>query len=465
LIEKGLVGMRVSKIAIVLSLACVALSACVSKDRPQARHRTPIKLNVTVQSNETVVATYSFAKPTVALHYAQYLGGYRSQDWRPEANGFRWIKEGDGERVERADGKPFSSLRFIIPIRYRALPKSYAPFSPFSEGSALIHTGQFHACLAIPCDGMAALPIEIAASGKVIGVEGHRVADRTSFVSTGEGTSAFVGTLAPVEADGFVAIIDPGLPVVVRDHLKASLLRSMSDFAGIYGGLSFHPDLYVSIDARPRKDGRESTQGGVLPRQVFMHFDGATASKRVAEGSPFWLDWFFAHEAAHLFQQDKAGGPASDDQAAWIHEGGADALAALSLASRGNKEMAYVAERVGKAGAACAKGLAIAPLDQATSAGNFDLHYQCGMLIWLALDNELRGMNQDGLHALNKTMFSLVRAGASWNEQTFMSAVQKVGASRALLDSIEMLSHGGYTDSNEEIAALRKKVAVGSLPN
>lgn len=457
--------MRVSKIAVVLFLTCAALSACASKGWPQARHHPPIKLDVTVQSNETVVATYSFSKPIVALHYAQYLGGYRSEDWQPEASDFRWIKEGDGERVERADGKPFSSLRFIIPIRYRALPKSYAPFSPFSEGSALIHTGQFHACLTIPCDGMAPLPIEIAATGKVIGVEGRRVTDRTSLISSDEGTSAFVGTLAPVEADGFVAIIDPGLPAIVRDHLKASLLRSMGDFARIYGDLSFHPELYISIDARPRKDRRESSQGGTLPRQIFMHFDGATAPKRVSEGSPFWLDWFFAHEAAHLFQQDKVGHPAGDDEAAWIHEGGADALAARALAPRGKDEMAYVVERVGKAATICAKGLAIAPLDQATSAGKFDLHYQCGLLIWLALDNELRGMNQDGLHALNKTIFSLVRAGAPWNEQTFMLAAQKVGASRALLDSIARLSHGGYTDASEEIAALRRRVTVDTLPN
>jgi hypothetical protein len=412
-----------------------------------------------------VVATYSLAKPTDALHYAQYLGGYRSQDWQPEESSFVWIKEGDGERIVRADGKPFSSLTLTIPIRYRSLPKSYAPFSPFSEGSALIHTGQFHACLTVPCDGTDALPIEIAATGKIIGVGGRRVADRTSYVSSGDGTNAFLGTLAPVEADGFVGIIDPGLPTAVQDHLKASLPRAMVDFARIYGALSFRPELYVSIDARPRKDGKESTQGGTLPGQIFMHFDGATARKRISEGSPFWLDWFFAHEAAHLFQQDKAGRLLGDDKAAWIHEGGADAMAALALLRRGSGEQTYVVGRVNAAETACAKGLAIAPLDQATAAGNFDLHYQCGLLIWLALDGELRGLKQNGLHALNKTMFTLMRAGAPWNEQTFLSAAQKVGVSRALLSSIEKLSQGGYADSKVEIAGLRKRMALDSNLN
>ena len=100
----------------------------------------------------------------------------------------------------------------------------------------------------------------------------------------------------------------------------------MVDFARIYGALSFRPELYVSIDARPRKDGNESTQGGTLPGQILMHFDGETARKRISGGSPFWLDWFFAHEAAHLFQQDKAGGLIGDDEAEWIHEGGVPQL-------------------------------------------------------------------------------------------------------------------------------------------
>lgn len=453
------------KSALATSTMCAALSACVSSSRPQARHDLPIKLDATVQSNEKISTTYTFAKPTHALHYAQDLGGYRSEDWHPEDQDFRWIKEGDGERIERADGKPFSSLTLTIPMRYRALPKSYAPFSPFSEGSALIHTGQFHACLTVPCDGTDGVPIEISAIGKMIGVNGRRVADRTSLISSGDGTNAFVGTLAPVEANGFIAIIDPGLPAQARDHLIVSLPRAMGDFARVYGPLSFRPELYVSIDARPRKDGRVSTQGGTLPRQIFMHFDGANARERTLQGSPFWLDWFFAHEAAHLFQQDKVGKLVGDDKAAWIHEGGADAMAALSLVRRGQREQAYVMGRVSDAETACTKGLANAPLDRATAAGNFDLHYQCGLLIWLALDGELRGTKKDGLHAFNKTMFSLVKSGAPWNEQTFMRAAIKAGVSRSLRESIEKLAHGGYIDPRDEITAIRKRARLHSSPN
>lgn len=305
--------------------------------------------------------------------------------------------------------------------------------------------------------------IDVTAIGKTIGAGGRRSPDRTRYLSRDDGTNLFVGTLSPVAADGFVAIVDPGLPPAAQDHLKASLPRAMGDLASVYGPLSFRPELYVSIDARPRDDGRISTQGGTLPGQIYMHFDGANARQRVAEGSPFWLDWFFAHEAAHLFQQDKVGKLTGDDAVAWIHEGGADALAALMLVRRGADERAYVGNRLREAEAACAKGLATSPLDQATASGDFDRHYQCGLLIWLAMDAQLRAAGHDGLHALNKRFFASVAAGAAWNERTFMAAARSNGVPGALLETIGRLSHGGYSDAQAEVAALRSAMTPGPV--
>lgn len=444
------------KAALTALLLCFVLPSCVSTSRPTPDAAAPIALDLAVRPDETVIVTYQMTAPTKALHFAQALGGYRPEDWHPQSAGFRWTQEGSGERVERSDGSAFRVVQFTLPARYRALPKSYAPFSPFSDGSVLVHSGQFHACISAPCAGTDAMPMRIVATGKTIGVEGRRVADQTRFVSRDDGTSIFVGTLKPEEADGFIAVIDPGLPPAARDHLKQSLPRAMDTFARIYGALSFHPELYVSIDARARTDGHVSNQGGTLPGQIFMHFDGENARDRVTAQAPFWLDWFFAHEAAHLFQQDRIGKPASDGIAAWIHEGGADAMAALALAQRGKAERAYVASRVRSAETDCAKGLARAPLDKATAAGNFDLHYQCGLLIWLALDDSLRSANADGLHAVNKTLFARVKAGAPWDEATFVAAAQSNGVPQPLLQRVARLVHGGYTDPQEDVAALGK---------
>ena len=116
------------KAALAALLLCFALSSCASIDRLSQNTASPITLDLDVRPDETVVVTYRITAPTRALHFAQALGGYRPEDWQPQSGGFRWIQEGPGERIERSDGGVFRSVRFTLPARYRALPKSYAPF-------------------------------------------------------------------------------------------------------------------------------------------------------------------------------------------------------------------------------------------------------------------------------------------------------------------------------------------------
>ncbi len=413
-----------------------------------------LALDLTHSADRQVTADYRLSKATTALHFPQELGGYRAEVWKPADGAFRWVKEGEGERIERTDGQTFRQVAFTIPIDYRALPKSYAPFSPFSQGGALIHSGQFHACPAAPCEQTGPLPIRITAPGEIVGVEGRRTPDRESFISRDDGTSIFIGTLKPVDADGFVAIIDPGLPAAVRQHLDRSLPQAIQDIAAIYGPLSFKPELYVSIDDEPEKNGQISSQGGTLPNQIFMHFDGENAKERVAADNPLWLDWFFAHEAAHLFQQDKSGKQFGDDRFAWIHEGGADAMAALTMVGRGPAERAYVLSRKDQAQQACATGLVTTPLWKASAEGKFDLHYQCGLIMWLAIDQDLRRAGKGGLADLNRALFVAVRSGEPWSEEVFFKLARELGASPSVITQIDVLAGGNSSDAIEALGVL-----------
>lgn len=443
-----------SKIAGSLPVA-LALAGCATDARLPDPSQ-PLALDLSRSPDRQITADYRLRSPAKALHFPQELGGYRAEEWLPADDSFRWVKEGLGERVERVDGRPFRRVTFSIAVDYRALPKGFAPFSPFSEGSALIHSGQFHACLTAPCEQPEPLPITATAPGATIGVEGRRTPSREQFISRDEGTNIFIGTLQPIDADGFVAIIDPGLPVGVRQHLARSLPEAVQDFAAIYGPLSFTPELYVSIDDEPEKEGHVSTQGGTLPKQIFMHFDGENARERVSAGNPLWLDWFFAHEVAHLFQQDKSGKVIGDDQAAWLHEGGADAMAALAMVRRGSAERDYVVTRYAQAGKACADGLATTPLGKASAEGAFDLHYQCGLIIWLALDQDMQSMGKNGLHDLNSALFAAVRGGRQWDGSLFLSVAGQLGVQPYLMTQIAQIAHGSSIDAITAIGALQK---------
>ncbi|MEO1078038.1 MAG: hypothetical protein AAFY29_00675 [Pseudomonadota bacterium] len=427
-----------------LMLAAYAGVGALSATGDEPARPSPVSATISVQADETARVRYALREPIMALHYERELDGYRSQLWTPSDPAFRWVPEGEGERLERIDGERFSRVELSIPIDYRALPKSYAPFSPFSQGDTLLHSGQFHVCLSGLCQDPLPLAITVLADGLTVGVHGRRTPNSATFISRDSGTNVFVGKLSPVDADGFIAVIDPGLPDRTHAHLENSLPQAMRYFEAFYGKLPFKPELYVSIDSRPAPGGRKSTQGGTLPNQIFMHFDGEDAEGRVRERDPRSLDWFFAHEAAHLFQRDGTGQRGFDDKAAWIHEGGAEAMAALAIARRGDEEQAYSVERVQQAHTACEAGLADTTMDRASAEGRFHLHYQCGLLLWLALDELLHGASEKSLHDLNSLYFERVLGGQAWSAEMFLDTANQLGADTELLCTVRNLVNGKH---------------------
>lgn len=422
----------------------------------------PVSLHITRPSADSVQAEYRLARPTRALHFAPSLDGYRARDWKSLPDEFRWVQESDGERIERTDGKPFARLTLDIPVRYSALEKAYAPFSPFSDGGVLVYSGHFQACPALPCKGTEPLAVTLAAKGETIGVAGKRSADTASFVSREEGTNVYIGSAEPVATAGFLAIVDPALQPALRDHLLDSLPQSMRDLAAIYGALSITPELYVSLDPNPPSGTSLSSQGGTLPGQVFIHLYGDGWRKPIRLGDVVWLDWFFAHEAAHFFQRAGTNDVIGPDSQAWIHEGGADAMAALIMRARGETERGYVTRRIAEARKGCVAGLAEVALNAASRAGKFDLHYQCGMLIALAIDADVRrgSGGARGLHDVNRRFFATIRAGTPWNSRSFLDAARRTGLSAPTLATITAITSQKLDDPARQIDRMLQQAGM-----
>jgi hypothetical protein len=429
-----------------------------------AQPAPPISLHVTWNAQASVRASYRFSKPAKALHFAPQLDGYRATDWQPQEAGFRWVREGDGERIERTDGKPFARLDFDIPARYRSLAKSYAPFSPFSDGGILLYSGHFQGCTRLPCEGTEPLSLTVDAAGANILVEGKSTADTATFVSREEGTNIYIGKATPIASAGFSAVVDPALQPALRDHLLESLPQSMREFAAIYGDLKITPELYVSLDPNPPKGTSLSSQGGTLPGQVFIHLYGDGWRKPIVLSEVLWLDWFFAHEAAHFFQRAGTNDVIGPDSEGWIHEGGADAMAALVMNGRSPAERQYVGQRIGQARKACAAGLSDVALNAATRAGNFDLHYQCGMLIALAIDADMRRATsgKQGLHDVNRRFFAMVRSGTRWNGRSFLDAAGRQGVSAPTLSAITAMTQQKLADPMRHIDSMLRSAGMAS---
>jgi hypothetical protein len=189
------------------------------------------------------------------------------------------------------------------------------------------------------------------------------------------------------------------------------------------GALQAKPLLFASRDAA-HPGGGYGYQGGTLPGQVFMHIYGdhpAFATPAFAAR----MDAFFAHEAAHMYQHY----PATAQGESWIHEGGADALAAVALQQLGESDPAALGRRLRDARDSCATSLAAGPLAEAGERGDFDAYYRCGFILQMAVDAAVRQASggQCDLFCVWRDFQARVRSGAPWTGATFIAVARKRG--------------------------------------
>jgi hypothetical protein len=393
-----------------LALACVAASPVFSADIAS--------IELLPHDGQWEVR-YVLPKPAGALRFVRTdRQGHRAASWRPVDPALAIKLEGDEEVVRRADGKPFDRATFRMAPQYVTLEKDYAPFAPFGDGGLLMHTGRFHVC-AETCAGGETYQLSLQPPAGMHAIAHGQVVSSVHFQDGAEGTYLYVGRAVPVTTPDVVAVIDPTYPADTRARLDSLLPKLMAFYSGEFGVLAARPMLYASNDeAHP--GGGYGYQGGTLPGQVFVHRYG----KNAAFGTPEFLaqqDWFFAHEAAHLYQHYPALGDQGDS---WIHEGGADALAAVALQSLEVIDKDAVQARLRSSADACAQGLEKHALKRAQAEGASDLFYSCGFVLQMTVDAAARRASKGAcaLACVWRNFQARVRGGATWNSGTFIAA-------------------------------------------
>jgi hypothetical protein len=308
-------------------------------------------------------------------------------------------------------------VAFDMPAANGEAPKDYARFSPFSDGGLLIYSGRFHACPDRGCEGDPVWRMRLTPpAGAYTILDGARRANPIRWDDMGDGRNVYVGAARPVETPHLLAVLDPALPVQVREPLANLFPRLMDYFAARLGVLPARPMLFVSLDPDGRP-GATHIQGGTLPNQVFMHFQTPDWRGEDWLKQQPYLAWFFAHEAAHLFQS-----ASSENAHAWIHEGGADAMAAIALGELRLGFDAYVQRRRSEAHTICAEGLRYGPLFEAAAAGRFDDLYQCGLLLQLQMHEAAMESGRGDLFAIWRVYKARVAAGETADTETVLAA-------------------------------------------
>lgn len=402
---------------------------------------------------------YRFAGPVREFFLLRNPDDSRGREWRSADPALRIVHEEGRDIVRRQDGQAFSEASFELPARFVVFDADYAPFSPFTDGGVLIHSGRFHAC-AVECpkdaqgtDQPWRFSLEPPAGTNVI-VAGELHEGRAEWLDSGSGTMVYAGKGRPIETAHLLAVVDPGLPEEARELLENLLPALVDHFAQRLQAPAEKPMLFASHDPGS-DDGRYGSKGGTLPGQVFMHFYGAGWDDPDRAGwLRRWMPWFFAHEAAHLFQQYER---SADPAASWIHEGGAEAFAYLALQGMPGSGIPgdFLDEKLEQAASACAEGLKQGSLADAQADGRFHNHYECGLVMQLALHAAVveASHGRQGLFELWRSYIERTGAGAPWSVDTFL-AVAREFAGEEIADQLHMLATRQPVDAETAMSTL-----------
>jgi hypothetical protein len=391
---------------------------------------SPTRIRISAVDQQSWRVSYHFKVPVRQLVFVRSPDDSRTRTWKTSAE-FELVPAPEGEKAVRRDRAVFTDVSFEVPPVYSVLPKDYAPFSPFGDGGLLFHTGRFFAC-AEACPANTRWRMElIAQSGRHVLVNGQRKQGYATWLDSDEGRYIYLGEGKVVESPDLLTVIDGALPEAIRNRLIAQLPQFMHYFSRRLGNLPSRPTLFASYDAAYEQGvGR---QGGTLPGQIFVHFYGNGWPERM-QMADFAGDlaWHFAHEAAHLYQRQR-----SSDRDAWIHEGSAEALAALAIQAINPEAGDFVRARIERARDKCADSPLGGPLREKMRANASELAYSCGLILNLGIDSAMRSVSpeNDGLFTVWRHYILLTPDTEHPGEDAFLAAVAS-GSTSSVAESL-----------------------------
>ena len=367
----------------------------------QAEAKVPTIAIVLEQKTEDLwELTYELDEPIASLAMFRPPNDDQSSrvhTWRPLNPDFELIHQEGNDFARRKDGGSFQSASFELTARYTSITFDYPPFQPFSDGGLLIFVGRFTACPK-GCNGKFKFdPIIRPKFGQAV-----RGSHYDMF--------AYIGHRIVNEHQGFRSIIDDELPGHLRSSLLAGIPKLFDYYEERLGAPPFEPTFFASWNPATPK-GKDGSDGGTVQgQQVYLHFFGPSWQYKSAKATS-WVPFFLAHEASHLFQQS----PYLKPNEAWIKEGAAEAMATLVSKDLGTWTEQQEGDYVRKAINNCATALNEAPLPKHADLGKFRPYYDCGLVMFLAVDASMRqsSAGASNIFKLWQAFREAVQAGAA----------------------------------------------------
>lgn len=422
------------------AVACLGVLLVAACSKPEQS----VEIALTQQNAVTWRLDYALAQPVARLDLGPTLNGFRARDWRLETSDLKIVSENDRDFLVADNGaKAFRAAAFEIHPHRNGFAKQYEPIAPFADGGAVIYTGHFWPWR----NAGERLPAHFSVTPR----DGERVFGFGEEMARVSGwTSPFdhpaflvIGPLPPVALGSASAMIDPRAPEWIAAALKAQTPRLLAELSRAFGrDLASPPDFFLMVDEADAP-GRLRYSGDALPGQVMIVLSGGAWAEATPEARLVLLT-ATAHEAAHLWQM--AARPRDQDVPAWIHEGGADAVAAEVLAGLG------LAGEEGLAAARddCRSALAGRSLAEAEAAGDWPASYSCGRVL---AEIAARAASGGDVAAFWRELIDRAQAAGGYDEALFYSMIEE-GAGRDFAVSVRRFPHTPFAAPDKELARL-----------
>ena len=387
-----------------------------------------VEIEISKSESSEWIINYQTDQAAQSLVFIRNPDGSRIIRWTPLDNRFQ-ISIVDGvESISRKDGSKFSTVSFKLTPTYRRLNKDYAPFSPYTDGGTLFYTGRFYAC-PDSCENVTSdwkFSLN-APDDEHIVFDGKVIKSSLSWTDNDQGRMIYVGSQYPIQAHGMITLIDRGLPKKIRNSLDYDLPKLLSYFENKLGSIDteIKPSLFASY---AKVHGESShTQGGTLPKQIFMHWNTETLESNVEKNNfREQILWSFSHEAAHFYQADRIHQTFPDRNQSWVHEGSAESFASIAMIDLIPEINSYVESKFNAAKKQCIDGLKSMSLIDAATSNQFQLYYDCGMIIHNAIHLRVKSKSNSkhDLFSVWKNYRNMIRQGETTSQKTFLNSVE-----------------------------------------
>jgi len=397
------------------------------------------------------IAHYVFATPQTAVILSRSRNDYRSKSWNSLDPNARF------ERINGFDtilfDTPATSASFEFKPFTGKIRRDYTPFIPFSDGGVAVYTGQFETLSVKNREAVEKLQgslqhwqgaqgqvaVRILSDASMI-KDGAVIKGEAIDVSTGGGGYIYVGDAEITTGKDFTGVIDPGLPDWLQTRFDQDLSRIFDGYRKLWGeGLTQKSTILFSF--RGYDVQGFSNKGGALGSMLALEVSGSTLrheNKRTLQR----IHWFFAHEAAHLFQtRHNVQLRNSDD--AWISEGGANAMANILLHQQGLVDEAYIVGEYAREFRDCTNYLQDNKLVDSIKKGKYDIHYACGDIMAQITDGALA---KHSLFDFWNAMLKRTRDENEFTKDTYFETMRSLGAPENIIKGLQAIANEKVDD-------------------